>query len=247
VHRAFALALPLFLAVACASSNGDGDGNGIVDASFVDGRPGSDGSAGAYRHTITVDGVSDFSGGELFATTSAGYQAMVSWDADSLYVGYQGDDIAVDAPDSASKWVLVYIDTDPSADTGAAQGETYNTQAASFPTGFRPDFYFRWKSDGTFDDLRTFDDPAWSTAADLGAAVQGTTMEVAIPLSDLGSPSTLGIAAYMVNEKADGEWSYAGLFNDSFTDGYAPSLAIAHYLAVDFASSATPNDAANKR
>jgi len=237
----------VIFAVACASSSGDGDGNGATDASFVDGRIGPDGTAGAYRHTITVDGVSDFSGSELFATTSAGYQAAITWDDDNLYVGYQGDDIAVDAADSTQKWVLVYIDTDPAADTGAAVGETYNSQTPSFPTGFRPDFYFRWRTDGGFDDLQTFDDPGWSMADDLAAAVQGTTMEVAIPLADLGSPSDLGISTFMFNEKDMGEWSYAGLFADSFTDGYASTLAIGHYLAIDLSSSAAPNDATNKR
>ena len=241
-------AIAMLLVSACASSNDGEGGNGSIDASFVDGQPAADADTTApYRHTITVDGVSDFSSGELFDTTSSGYQAAFTWDDDNLYLGYLGADIAVDASDSASKWVMVYIDTDPGGDAGSATGETYNTQTPTFPAGFLADYYFRRKSDGTLDELKSWDDPGWSVAVDIDAVVQGSTMEAAVALTALGDPANISIVAFMINEKPTVEWSYAGLYADSFTDGYAETLAIGHYLNVSLSASTPPNAAGNKR
>jgi hypothetical protein len=213
--------------------------------------PGADASV-AYRHTIVIDGTNDFGADETFPTTSSGYSAFVSWDVNNVYIGFRGADIAVDAPDSATKWVLVYFDTDPGTGTGQTSGEQYNTQQPGFPSGFAAEHYYRWKSDDSFEDVRSWLSNSWqSTAASVNASVDGDFMEVAITRSDLGDPQSLGIVMLMLNEKNLGEWSYAGLYGDAFTDGYydvsgAP-IPIASYLQVDFGASRTPNDPANKK
>lgn len=223
------------------------------DAAGVDGpRVDGDGSViGAYRHTIAIDGTNDFAAADMFDTTSSTYAAFVSWDDTHLYIGYSGDDISTVAPESANKWVLVYVDTDPGFGSGAVVGEQYNTQAPGFPTNFGAEYYYRWKSDDTFEDLRHYDG-AWSTTASvIDASVNGTYMEVALPLGDLGAPASVGIVTLMINETSLSEGSYAGLYDGSFADGYydaaSAPIPITRYLHADFASSRAPNDAANER
>jgi hypothetical protein len=219
-----------------------------VDAPVGDG---DGGVVGPYRHTIAIDGTNDFAAADVFTTTSAGYSAFVSWDDTHVYIGYSGEDIATAAPESANKWVLVYFDTDPGFASGAVTGEQYNTQAPGFPTNFGAEYYYRWKSDDSFEDLQHYDG-AWSTTASVvDASVNGTYMEVAIPIADLGSPSSIGVVSLMVNETSLAEGAYAGLYDGSFADGYydvsvAP-IPMTKYLHADFASSRAPNDAENER
>jgi len=200
-----------------------------------------------------IDGTNDFGTDETFATTSAGYTAFVAWSDSALFVGYQGDDIATTATDSDQKWVLVYVDVDPGNGTGAAVGEQYNTQEPGFPAGFGADYYYRWKTDGTLEDLKSYaGGDSWTVeSSSLGAAVSGTFVEVAIPLAMLGDPARVGIASLMLNEKPFSEWAYAGIYTTSFTDGYYDRgdgpIPIANYLEADFAAARAPTDPANRK
>ena len=45
------------------------------------------------------------------------------------------------------------------------------------------------------------------------------------PFSDLGVVRFLKVAGYVLNETALSEWSYAGVPNNTFTDGYDPNLS----------------------
>lgn len=219
----------------------------LVDAATVD-APGTD-AVGAYRHTIAIDGADDFTAGELFTTTSSpSFGARVTWDAQYLYVGYKGPDLATTTSDASQKWLFVYVDTDPAAATGATTSVLYNSQRATFPTGFGAEFYYRNKSDGTFASLEQHGaGGAWSTVATtVNAARNGDYLEVAIPRAALGASTKLGVVTWMINEKNMAEGSYAGLYTGNFTDGYAVNLALTKYLIVDLASTATPNDPANE-
>lgn len=225
-----------------ATDGGGGDGAGADAATDAPG----DG-APPYRRTIAIDGVDDFVAGEQFATTSAGYAARITWDDQHLYVGYGGPDLDPGALDTATKWLFVYVDVDPGATaTGATQGQTYNTQTATFPAGFGAEYYARWKCDTTLGSIERHDAGTWSTIATAPATAQaGTFVELAIPRSALGASTELGIVAFMINEKAQFEGSFAGLFADSFTDGYAMTLPITKYLRADLTSPRAPNDPAN--
>ncbi len=236
------LAAALLLSGCPSSQSTGGDAGGNDDAAIL-----ADGSTGAWRHTVTIDGVNDFAIAETFSTTTAGYAAYVTWDDSQLYVGYAGADIAVDAPDSETKWVLIYLDTDPDSATGAATGERYNTQQPGFPSTFHADHYYRWKSNDTFEGLRTFSGTDWTdTPIDTDAMVTGEFMELALPLATLGDPPALSIITLMLNEKNLFEYTYAGLYTGSFTDGYfdadtAP-IPITAALHADFATGTPPTD-----
>lgn len=218
-----------------------------VDAS-APGDP--DGGATAYRHTMTMNGVNEFDAlAEQFTTTSNGYSAYVSWDDDHLYLAYDGADVATG---DESKWVLFYLDVDPGMSTGETVGELYNTQQPGFPAGFGAEYYYRWKASADFYDLQRYDTNAWVevTSNTTVPAHDGQYLELSIPLADLGAPTTLGVAAFMLNETAFVEAAYAGLYSDSFTDGYYDSdigpIPIGSYLEADFASPLAPNDALNQ-
>ena len=221
-----------------------GTATASIDAAAVDAKP-IDAPA-AYEHRIMIDGVDDFLSGEQFATTSAGYGARVAWDADNIYVGYAGADLDPATVDTATKWLFVYVDVDPGMPNGALVNETYNTQGATFPAGFRADFYVRWKCDGTLLTLKQLVGGVWTDSATVPPASRGGSfVEMALPRATLGASTSMSVVAWMINEKANVESSYAGLYANNFTDGYAANLALTKFLKIDFTAQRDPNDGAN--
>lgn len=222
-------------------SAGGADGRGNDSADF-------DGPPGVYAHTIHLDGVDDFTSAEAFATTSGSYAARIAWDADSVYLGYSGDDLSTATADGGTKWLFMYVD---SAAGGSTTSQQYNTQVATFPAGFAAELYLRWKADGTFTSIEQYDEASgtWSTAAGSAPpyAQKDTYLEIALPRALLGGAEQVGVVTYMLNEKDGAEGTYAGLYEDNFVDGYGMNLQLAHYLSVDFTGTAQPNDPANER
>lgn len=203
----------------------------------------------SYRHTITIDGTNDFALGDTFATTSASYTAYVTWDDTALFLGYQGPDLDPTAPNTATKWLFAYVDVDPGAGTGETSSQTYNTQRATFPTGFGAEYYVRWKCDGSLATIEMADGAGgWTTVSGtVTNAYGGDYLELEVALSAFGSPSVLGVETWMINEQATVEGTYAGLYATNFTDGYYPDLALTAYLRADFQAASAPNDPANRR
>ncbi len=225
---------------------GDTGDTGSVDAPVDTGTP--------YRHTITIDGVNDFTGAaEKLGTTTASFDAYVSWDASALYVGYAGVDIGTGA--AATKWVLVYLDADPGAGIGATKTEVYGAQQHQLPTGFAADAYFAWKTDDSFQQFKKYSGGTWTTVATSGVTWKRTAatsyVEMRIPFTALGvSPTKLGVLSFMLNEDSTGPWTWAGLYTGSFVDGLSATAtpkAIGYYLLSDLGSTAAPNATANRR
>ena len=233
-------ALALLLLVAC----GD-DTKQHPDARVIPDTSTHDVTAPPYRHTITIDGIDDFSPTEVIATTSASYIARIAWDDTNLYVGYSGADLSTTTGDAGTKWLFVYLDTTAG---GEAQSEMYNTQRATFPTNFQADYYARYKVDGTLTSLQHVVGGTWTTASPAPMTGQsGTFLELAIPLSAIGAGSQLDLVTYMINEKQLAEGTYAGLYATNFVDGYSTNVPLTVYLHADFTSSRTPSDPANGR
>lgn len=213
-----------------------------IDALVIDGPP------GAHRHTIVVDGTDDFVAAETFPTTSNGYDARVTWDDQFVYVGYSGPDLDPTALDAGFKWLFVYLDVDPGTATGATSSQTYNTQTAMFPTGFGAEHYARWKCDASYSSIETHDSGAWSTSATtLVTGRANAFVEIAIPRSLFGGADKVGLVTWMINEKPNFEGSFAGLYANNFTDGYAMTLPLTKYLQIDFGSTRSPNHPENAR
>jgi hypothetical protein len=198
-----------------------------------------------YRHAIALDGVDDFATGEQFATTSTSFAARITWDDQNLYIGYSGPDLSPTTNDASTKWLFVYLDTTAGGET---QSRLYNTQRATFPSGFAADYYVRYKIDGTYATVERNDAGTWSTTAPAPATAQaGTFLEISVPLAAISAGTQVGIVTWMINEKNLAEGSYAGLYADNFSDGYAMNLALTAFLQADFSSSRVPNDPANRK
>jgi len=153
----------------------------------------------------------------------------------------------VQTADTATKWLFVYIDVDPGTPNGALASETYNTQGAMFPTGFRADYYVRWKCDRTLLSLKKFNGATWADESTVPEAANiASYVELAVPRAAIGTTAKLGIVTWMINEKQNAEGTYAGMYPGNFTDGYHASLQLTKFLKVDFASNKDPNDPANQ-
>jgi len=232
-------------AVAPQLDGSPSDGHADDDAAAPDDAP-VDVAAGAYRHTITIDGTDDFVVAEIFGTSSTDYAAKLSWDNENLYLGYSGADFDPAAPATATKWLFAYLDLDPGAVSGAATSQLYRTQQATLPAGFGAEFYVRLKCDATVVSLEQHQaGGTWVTAATPVSARAGTFVELAIPRSTFGGATTIGVVTWMINEQQGVEGTYAGLYAGTFTDGYNKSPT--KYLRADFTSARVPNDPANQK
>jgi len=209
----------------------------VVDTGPVDAGP-------PWKHTIVVDGVNDYYlAQEKFQTTSIGYEAFITWDDSNIYVAYSGADIGSSA--SANKWVFAYIDVDPGMATGPASAERYTNQAPRFPAGFGAEYYLRWRTDNADAAIKNWDGASWAfVTTTVTKQKLGGYVELRFPRSTLGTSTRFGLVTFMMNEQAGGEWTYAGLYSDSFVDGYSPATApkvFTKYLLIDTTTPAAPN------
>ncbi|MCA9693714.1 MAG: Ig-like domain-containing protein, partial [Myxococcales bacterium] len=178
-----------------------------------------------YFHTITIDGLDDFTGDELFATTTPMFTGRVAWDTAFLYLGFQGPDFADGAPDAGSKFLVVYL----GGPMGTASGVTYNTQQPTLPFSAR--WHLRYKLDDSFTSVLTWSGNAW---VETGWSLVGATdhaddfVELRLPLAMLGDPDAIDLHASVLNEKGFAEATFAGVPDSSFVDGYDPDYG-AHF------------------
>ncbi|MBI2392913.1 MAG: hypothetical protein HYV09_25230 [Deltaproteobacteria bacterium] len=219
----------------------------VADTTAVD--TGADTGA-PWRHTITIDGTNDFTAAsEKFTTTTSSFEAYVTWDASALYVGYVGSDVA---SSSATKWLFVYLDANPGTGVGATSSEQYAGQKVTFPSGFGADAYYAWRTDGLYPQAKKYASGVWSDVTAPGVTVNrsGSYVELRIPFAMLGvTVANVGVVSYFINEASSGQWTFAGLYSGSFTDGESLATApkaVGSYLRVDLSSPAAPNATANK-
>ncbi len=229
-------------------------GNAPADAGNAPGDAGVAGDAGPapWSDGVTIDGTNDFlTDTERFTTTTTAFFVYATWDATALYVGYEGADVD---DDSADKWVQIYVDTDPGASTGAPEGPVYNTQKVDFPAGYGAEVHIQrdTRATGAYLGERHVTGSTWDTAlasTTVTAAAGGTFMEFRIPWAVLGGADEVGVIVLMMNETSTFEFTFGGLYEGSFTDGYydasTTAVPVTKYLHVDRASAAAPNDVAN--
>lgn len=227
----------LVLLAACAGGRSSDTSRPDAETMTTDVLVGIDGPA-PYRHTITIDGTDDFALNETLPTTSASFSAKLAWDDVNLYIGYAGPDLATSTSDAAQKWLFVYLDTTAGGET---QSELYNTQRATFPTGFEADYYARYKVSGETTSLEQVTAGDWMTASPAPQVGQaGTFVELSIPLAQIAAGDSIRILTYMINEKMLAEGTYAGLFSDNFVDGYSANMIMTRAFTADFTSLFAP-------
>lgn len=171
---------------------------------------------------------------ERFVTTSAGYSTFLAWDEQWVYVGMDGADVGSASP---LHFVLVYF----GGAAGTTTGQAYGTAGAMTPgLPFEAKWHLRWKADNTLTGMQTWDGMAWVDTTFGGSAFQtGNFLEMRIPRSEIGDPSSLKIHVSMVNEMPAGNFTFAGAPSTSFTDAVDPDYA--KYFALDLIGSIQPS------
>lgn len=194
------------------------------------------------NHTITIDGTNDFATDEDIAGND-GSTWYYSWDASNFYFGVvQGD---IGGSPSATKWVQLYIDTDPQqsnplSGNGTSTGVTYNTQTPTL--AFNGDYHFRWKLNDSWWGLMQYSG-SWAVVTFNGARARNTGInyvEFRIPWSDLGNPSRIRVCGLMMNEAGGSEWCWAAFPSGSFTAGYGNKV-FTHFQSYVIISGVAPD------
>lgn len=240
VEGTFAVDAPEASSIARAAFSTDTNDNAT---DFVADSTPSAGTPNGYSHTITIDGVNDFTtAAERFATTSAGFDGYFAWDDAYLYFGMSGSDVSANDP---FKWVHAYFSGDAGSPTTTV-GQTYNTQQATLAFGAA--WHFRWRTDNTFVSIQRWDGMSWvESGISLAGNVfqSGTFVEMRVPRATLfGSSRIVHAHLAMVNETAFAEGTFAGVPSTSFTDGYDPNFS--RYLELDLESPLRPTASATK-
>jgi hypothetical protein len=212
---------------------------GLLGLAFLLPCPAASAPAEPYRHTITIDGVCDFTSGEVFGTTSSSRTAMTTWDGNRIYFGCLGPEIGPQ-PGGSQTYLVIYLDCG-SGSSGAPFGLLINTQSPGMPAGFAPDYAVVARSDGATPLMWKWDGAQWTNASSIftHSAAAGY-LEMSLPFSYLGGrPEDLRTVFSLVCEAAGAEWTYAGAPSNVFVDGYDPDFI--SYLSSNLLSSLPPN------
>jgi len=195
-------------------------------------------------HTIIIDGNNDFAGNEDVPGTS-GSTWYFTWDAANFYFALNAPDVA---SGSSTKFVLLYIDSDPRQNplsgNGTALGQNYNTQHPGLP--FNADYHFRWKADNTFTDLMSWNGSSWVGGNNSGvqAFQSGTFVEYKIPRANLGNPSQVYVCGAMINEQGGVESTFFLTPQSNGPDGYDKDFT--HYFGFPLVDNIAPDFSGNE-
>jgi hypothetical protein len=183
------------------------------------------GGCAPYGHAIAIDGTDDFNADEDFTTTSVGFTGHIAWDATAITIGMTGADVA---SNSSTRWFEAYI----SGTGGTTTGVTYNTETPTLP--FPAKWHVRWKADNSFTDALIWNGTMWAEAGwDFTGQVfqTGNYVEIRIPRTNIGSPTSVNMVLAMLNEQGGAEGTFAGVPQTAFTDGLDPNFT--HYFSFD--------------
>ncbi len=199
-------------------------------------------------HTIIIDGANDFTADEDVPATG-GATWYFTWDATHFYFGLAASDVS---SGSATRFVTLYLDTDPQVNLATGRGTTggvlYNTQEPVLP--FNADYHFRWKADNSYTNMLDWNNVtnSWTDdntgANNFGITVfqSGSYLEASIPRTSLGNPGAIYVAGAMINEAGGGEYTFFMTPNTN-TEGYDANFA--HYFGFPLKAGLSPDDPDN--
>jgi hypothetical protein len=229
VTPASALASATTYAVRVLGSVSDGGGT-PMGGDFDD-----DGFVIRYYHTITIDGVNDFTADETFSSTTLGHTGYVAWDDTHVYLGMSSPDLGSNSP---FVWFVSYLGGMP----GSTTGVLYNTQQPLLP--FAAGYHTRWKASDDFGGTLAWNGNAWANAnfgpiVNSGdVATAGSFVELRIAWTDIGAPDMLELAMGMLREQPFNEASWAGVPAGAYVDSYDPDIG--SYYEFDVLGSTLP-------
>jgi len=202
-------------------------------------------------HTITIDGNNDFDADETFSTSSSGYTAYVTWDANNIYLGYSGNDVGTGQ--SNSKWIVFYFDTDapldPTYGNGTLNAIGFNNQNWVLP--FRADYMIQIRTTGGFEALKRFNGTSWVDVTPHNMQIfdnnSANFIEIKIPKASLNNPEKIYMLGYFINEASGAEWTYASFPDNSLRggDGYKNPGYFDHWYGFELTNNVSPNSPKN--
>jgi hypothetical protein len=206
---------------AAKARNGGGEARLVFGGPYGTDVPSAVGAA--WAATLDVDGdPGDWSSDVRLETTSgSGTGAVVTWDADNVYLGFDNPDVA---SGGASHFGVVYLG-DGDAD-GDPTGRGFHTQQPGLP--FASDRRIVVRADGGYDSFDVFSGGAWASTslADAGVTeAEGTVLELAVPRALLGG-DRMELAVVWLYEGAGFETSFHGVPAEAFAGGtYDPDVS----------------------
>lgn len=196
-----------------------------------------------YAHTIVVDGVDDFDPAETIPSSTAGGDLHLSYDDTTLFVGLTHPD--VQTAGSGNKFVYFLFSTDTALATGNATSSDAKAKFGAAGTA-KLTHHVKTRIDGpSYTEFRTANGVDWSTdwtANGKSVARAAGFVEVAIALSELGSPANVVVTAYTVDYAGDNGngWLYNMLAGATDGSGATPRDLHA-YLWLTLPTSSAPS------
>ncbi|MCX8174313.1 MAG: Ig-like domain-containing protein [Thermoplasmata archaeon] len=182
-------------------------------------------------HTITIDGsLAEWQGDELMGVSN-NKKLFLTWDTQSLYFGWNGTDFGSEGD------LFIYLNT--SAGGSFAGKDWYGVHTLPFEAD-----YLFWVENGAQSTNYGLDRYSndWSTIGFTGQTYIGWSgnpnTEIKIPLSDIGSPSTISILVFAQWEEAQNAWA-AFPTNNSLVGTGAETFS--YYYEFPMVSSVSPN------
>ncbi len=200
-------------------------------------------------HTITIDGVNDFTTGTEQYQTTSGTQlyGYVTWDKNYLYVGYSGNSVVGPVTDDTRNY-HIYIDTDPQKNPATGTGTQAGEPWRYTPTlPFTANIHYAFKTADNSEVRRSYVGNQWQNTTFQTVNWKGNGFwEIKIALADIGSPKQINILSF-VEEDWSGGSVCGGLPANLFTNNTSGgNITFAnHWLNYSLLDQTIPNLAYN--
>ncbi len=193
-------------------------------------------------HSIPINGSNSFNtANEQFATSttaSTGYAAYATWDRQRLYFGFTGSDVGggdcadtsepgcevYELGQSPEKWIVYYLDTDPTGSNGTTEAYLPSDTIATGQTWtlpFAADYAIFLRTDGTSADItpytgvvevKEYTGGAWQSLGPCPVQIFDNNtsgyVEFAVDLSDIGTPAGIKAVAWAFDAASDTGYAY---------------------------------------
>lgn len=171
----------------------------------------------ATRGDFVIDGSNNYAPANTYATSSTGYTGYVAANTTHLHFAINGPDVQ---SNSLQNWWVAYIGGNG---TNTTTGVLFNTQQPVL--SFNATHFFQWRPSDNSALLLSWNGTSWvNTGVNVSRQRSGQFVEAAIPLSNLGSPTSVQFASYLLREQPFNELSYAATPSTAFVDQYDPDL-----------------------
>lgn len=175
-------------------------------------------TASVARADLVIDGSNNYSAAHTYATSTSGYTGYAAASPTTFAFGYNGADVQTGGN---QHFLVAYLG---GLGASTTTGLNFNTQQPGLP--FAATHAIVYRADGGYTRLFNYTGAAWmETATAPSVAESGPFFESSVPMSALGSPTSVNLVSYFLFEGAGFESSYAVMPSDAFTDGYDPNPA----------------------